>query len=79
MEEWHQKLHNNSSPDDIVICQALIAFIESDLDMSVYWKTLEVDLNFSYHATEAYKAVSRRIISRQLCLKMPDKGHPSLS
>ena len=21
MEEWHQKLHNNTSPDDVVICQ----------------------------------------------------------
>ena len=21
MEEWHQKLHNNSSPDDVVICE----------------------------------------------------------
>jgi len=20
MEEWHQKLHNNTSPDDVVIC-----------------------------------------------------------
>lgn len=23
MEEWHQKLHNNTSPDDVVICQVL--------------------------------------------------------
>lgn len=21
MEEWHQKLHNNTSPDDVIICQ----------------------------------------------------------
>ncbi|KAF9625316.1 hypothetical protein IFM89_021441 [Coptis chinensis] len=40
MEEWHQKLHNNTSPDDVVICQALIDHIKSDFDMSVYWKTL---------------------------------------
>lgn len=40
MEEWHQKLHNNTSPDDIVICQALIDYIESDFDIRVYWKTL---------------------------------------
>jgi len=25
MEEWHQKLHNNTSPDDVVICQVLDA------------------------------------------------------
>ncbi|XP_062110381.1 alpha-glucan water dikinase, chloroplastic isoform X2 [Humulus lupulus] len=41
MEEWHQKLHNNTSPDDVVICQALIDYIEHDFDMSVYWKTLK--------------------------------------
>lgn len=40
MEEWHQKLHNNTSPDDVVICQALIDYINSDFDVGVYWKTL---------------------------------------
>ncbi|KAJ4974404.1 hypothetical protein NE237_007578 [Protea cynaroides] len=40
MEQWHQKLHNNTSPDDVVICQALIDYIKSDLDINVYWKTL---------------------------------------
>lgn len=28
-EQWHQKLHNNTTPDDIVICEALIAFLKS--------------------------------------------------
>ncbi|XP_038694729.1 alpha-glucan water dikinase, chloroplastic-like isoform X4 [Tripterygium wilfordii] len=41
MEEWHQKLHNNTSPDDVVICQALIDYIKNDFDTSVYWKTLK--------------------------------------
>lgn len=27
MEEWHQKLHNNSSPDDVIICQASLLLI----------------------------------------------------
>ncbi|KAL8519122.1 hypothetical protein ACS0TY_010167 [Phlomoides rotata] len=40
MEQWHQKLHNNTSPDDVVICQALIDYMNSDFDLSVYWKTL---------------------------------------
>uniref|UniRef100_A0ACD6AE84 Uncharacterized protein n=1 Tax=Avena sativa TaxID=4498 RepID=A0ACD6AE84_AVESA len=40
MEEWHQKLHNNTSPDDVVICQAIIDYIKSDFDISVYWDTL---------------------------------------
>jgi hypothetical protein len=28
MEEWHQKLHNNTTPDDVPICKAYIAFLE---------------------------------------------------
>ncbi|KAH9773137.1 alpha-glucan water dikinase 1 [Citrus sinensis] len=40
MEEWHQKLHNNTSPDDVIICQALIDYIKSDFNISAYWKTL---------------------------------------
>ena len=40
MEEWHQKLHNNTSPDDVVICQALIDYVKSDFNMNVYWNTL---------------------------------------
>ncbi|KAJ4808981.1 Glucan water dikinase [Rhynchospora pubera] len=43
MEEWHQKLHNNTSPDDVVICQALIDYIKSDFDINVYWDTLKKD------------------------------------
>lgn len=27
IEEWHQKLHNNTSPDDVVVCQALLDYI----------------------------------------------------
>ncbi|KAJ1275385.1 hypothetical protein BS78_05G131700 [Paspalum vaginatum] len=40
MEEWHQKLHNNTSPDDVIICQALIDYLNSNLDTKVYWDTL---------------------------------------
>ncbi|GFZ08962.1 pyruvate phosphate dikinase, PEP/pyruvate binding domain-containing protein [Actinidia rufa] len=42
MKEWQ---HNNSSPDDVVICQALIDHIKSDFDVSVYWKTLNENGN----------------------------------
>ena len=42
MEEWHQKLHNNTSPDDVVICEALIAYIRAGLDIQAYWDTLHV-------------------------------------
>lgn len=40
MEEWHQKLHNNTTPDDIPICEAYIAFLEANGDRSEYWRVL---------------------------------------
>ena len=40
-EQWHQKLHNNTTPEDITICQAVINFLKAKGDMSVYWKTLK--------------------------------------
>jgi alpha-glucan, water dikinase len=30
MEEWHQKLHNNTTPDDIVIAEAYLEFLRSN-------------------------------------------------
>lgn len=41
MEEWHQKIHNNTTPDDIVICEAYLAFLRSDGDTGVFYKTLQ--------------------------------------
>ena len=29
-EQWHQKLHNNTTPDDIIICEGLIKFLKSN-------------------------------------------------
>jgi len=40
MEEWHQKLHNNTTPDDIVICRAYLDFLRADGDLSAYWNAL---------------------------------------
>ncbi|OEH76639.1 alpha-glucan water dikinase [Cyclospora cayetanensis] len=39
-EQWHQKLHNNTTPDDIGICRAVIAFLESRGDLSAFWRVL---------------------------------------
>ena len=37
--QWHQKLHNNSSPDDVYICEALIKFLKTN-DIKQYWEHL---------------------------------------
>lgn len=40
LEEWHQKLHNNTTPDDVVICQAYLAFLYSDGHLDTFYKVL---------------------------------------
>ena len=40
MEQWHQKLHNNTTPDDIVICEAYLAFLYNNGDLNRYYETL---------------------------------------
>ena len=39
-EQWHQKLHNNTTPDDIIICEALLNFLYSG-NIEDYRKTLK--------------------------------------
>jgi alpha-glucan,water dikinase len=41
MEEWHQKLHNNTTPDDIVICEAYLDFLRSNGDLRRFYQRLE--------------------------------------
>jgi alpha-glucan,water dikinase len=41
MEEWHQKLHNNTTPDDIVICEAYLDFLRSNGDLHRFYQKLE--------------------------------------
>ncbi len=41
IEEWHQKLHNNTTPDDVVICTAYLAFLRSNGKVQEFYRTLE--------------------------------------
>jgi alpha-glucan,water dikinase len=41
LEEWHQKLHNNTTPDDIVICEAYLDFLRSHGNQDRFYQTLE--------------------------------------
>jgi alpha-glucan,water dikinase len=41
MEQWHQKMHNNTTPDDIVICEAYLAFLRGNGDPDTFYSTLE--------------------------------------
>ncbi|MEW6001240.1 MAG: PEP/pyruvate-binding domain-containing protein [Nitrospirota bacterium] len=40
MEEWHQKLHNNATPDDMLICEAYLEFLRSNGDIDRFYKKL---------------------------------------
>ena len=39
LEAWHQKLHTNTTPEDITVCEAYIAFLESG-DPATYSRVL---------------------------------------
>lgn len=39
-QEWHQKLHNNTTPDDVPICEAYLAFLSSEGNKDAYWRVL---------------------------------------
>jgi alpha-glucan,water dikinase len=41
LEEWHQKIHNNTTPDDIIICQAYLAFLRHNGNLDLFFKILE--------------------------------------
>jgi alpha-glucan,water dikinase len=41
LEEWHQKLHNNTTPDDIVICRAYLEFLRSGGNLDRFYETLK--------------------------------------
>ena len=40
LEEWHQKLHNNTTPDDVVICEAYLEFLRSNGNQERFYQTL---------------------------------------
>lgn len=37
LESWHQKLHTNTTPEDVTICEAYLAFLKSN-DMGEFWR-----------------------------------------
>jgi len=40
LEEWHQKLHNNTTPDDVVICAAYLEFLRSNGNADRFYQVL---------------------------------------
>jgi alpha-glucan,water dikinase len=37
LEQWHQKLHTNTTPEDVTICEAYLAFLASGT-MDEFWR-----------------------------------------
>eukprot|EP00917_Polyrhabdina_sp_WS-2016_P017348 GHVP01037431.1.p1 GENE.GHVP01037431.1~~GHVP01037431.1.p1 ORF type:complete len:978 (+),score=181.98 GHVP01037431.1:1561-4494(+) len=68
-EQWHQKLHNNTTPDDIGIAKAVIAFLERNGDKESFWNVLK------FHGIDAEKLAS---YERPILLEpyiVPGGGH----
>jgi len=40
LEQWHQKLHNNTTPDDVAICEAYVQFLRSGGDLEKFYGAL---------------------------------------
>src|SRR5208283_4147191 len=38
---WHQKLHNNTTPDDVVICEAYLEFLYSRGNLDRFYQKLK--------------------------------------
>lgn len=56
-QDWHQKLHNNTTPDDVAICDAFIRFLERGGDMGAYWATLsDYGMRLQHHVPTASHA-----------------------
>jgi hypothetical protein len=53
IEQWHQKLHNNTTPDDVVICEAYIAYLKADCNLDAYWAAIHAG-GLSKEALAAY-------------------------
>jgi alpha-glucan,water dikinase len=41
IEHRHQKMHNKTTPDDVVICEAYLVFLRNDGDLSIFYRILE--------------------------------------
>jgi len=41
LEEWHQKLHNNTTPDDVAICEAYLEFLRHSGDQNTFYTALQ--------------------------------------
>ena len=67
MEQWHQKLHNNTTPDDIVICEAYLEFLRRDGDLSAYFETLA-----------ASGVTKERLASFERPINLAPEWHPHL-
>lgn len=67
MEEWHQKLHNNTTPDDVPICKAYLAFLRSNGDNGTYWRVLS-DAGLTRARLESFDRPIRQVCAWAFCL-----------
>ena len=64
LEEWHQKLHNNTTPDDVVICAAYLEFLRGNGNVDRFYQVLS-EGGVSRQRLEEFRT-SRSVASRIL-------------
>ncbi|KAH7648878.1 R1 like alpha-glucan water dikinase [Cryptosporidium bovis] len=52
-EQWHQKLHNNTTPDDVGICRSIIGYLKSNGNEEVFSRVL-FENGLSYEKISSY-------------------------
>eukprot|EP00922_Rhytidocystis_sp_ex-Travisia-forbesii_P055956 GHVS01082845.1.p1 GENE.GHVS01082845.1~~GHVS01082845.1.p1 ORF type:complete len:1020 (+),score=190.88 GHVS01082845.1:133-3192(+) len=69
-EQWHQKLHNNTTPDDVGICKAVIRFLQTGGNTGEYWKVLS-DHSITRERLASYE---RKITSEPFMVGQPTEA-----
>ncbi|MEW5804037.1 MAG: PEP/pyruvate-binding domain-containing protein [bacterium] len=54
LEEWHQKLHNNTTPDDVVICEAYLEFLKGNGNTDLFYRKL-MEAGITKERLESYE------------------------
>ena len=59
LEDWHQKLHTNCAPDDLIIAEAYIKFLETN-NPDAYWGHLKANGQYPWWGSGAGGAAAGR-------------------
>ncbi|KAF6251712.1 glutathione synthetase ATP-binding domain-like protein [Scenedesmus sp. NREL 46B-D3] len=74
LEQWHQKLHQNTTPEDVTICEAYLAYLHSG-NHDDYWRVLWDNGRITKEHLEGLN-IPIKGAARQCCCKWPVASWP---